>query len=495
VLASDIGLPRSLVHTDYGKLAPRLGVAWRITEKTVVRGGYGFFFPTSAAQGMRDAMATNPFNQTRTTTASAAAPLSPWPDANSHGFSPLTGGAVNRLGGTPAFNTVPVDLKEARIEQFSATVEREIGWKTTFRASYLGTRMHNLITGRDLNMLAPNNTPFGTSTGDGVTACEPSNFDCDYSDADLARQPFPGLGDYMASYGNFGHGRSDALQLESQRRFSSGFEFNATYMLIQQKATAVDSANATLGGTAYNQFKPENDYSIDSFVPRHRFIAYSIYQLPIGHGRKYGSKMSKWVDAIAGSWQTSWQWFIKSGTGFTPYWVCDDCGPATPGNLGSAFTDAVGDFNSNSYRPFVVGNPTKKSGNRIWDPAAFTVPSVGADVLDNPTVARRNTLFGPGTWGANLGVHKVFRFGEKVKADLGADFNNLFNHPLFSPDQGGESISQLGNFSIHVDPATRRILPITDITPNPDFGRLLTSYSQEGVDSRRTVRLKLRITF
>ena len=76
VLASDIGLAASLVHTDYGKLAPRLGIAWRVNDKTVLRGGYGFFFPTSAAQGMRDAMATNPFNQTRTTTASAAAPLS-----------------------------------------------------------------------------------------------------------------------------------------------------------------------------------------------------------------------------------------------------------------------------------------------------------------------------------------------------------------------------------------------------------------------------------
>ena len=127
--------------------------------------------------------------------------------------------------------------------------------------------------------------------------------------------------------------------------------------------------------------------------------------------------------------------------------------------------------------------------------AAFTVPSVGADVLDNPAVARRNSLQGPGTWGVNLGLNKSFRFGERVRANLGADFNNLFNHPLFSPDQGGESIANLGNFSIHVDPATKRILPITDVTRNPDFGRLLTSYSQEGVDARRMVRLKLRITF
>src|SRR5207249_2927156 len=103
------------------------------------------------------------------------------------------------------------------------------------------------------NMIAPSDVPFGTTTGDGVTACEPDDFDCDYSVSDLARQPFPGLGDYMASYGNFGHGRSDALQLEFARR-GRGLTFNAAYTLLDQKSTAVDSGNSSLGGTAYNQF-------------------------------------------------------------------------------------------------------------------------------------------------------------------------------------------------------------------------------------------------
>ena len=47
--------------------------------------------------------------------------------------------------------------------------------------------------------------------------------------------------------------------------------------------------------------------------------------------------------------------------------------------------------------------------------------------------------------------------GERVRADLGAQFNNLFNRPLFSPDQGGESIANLGDFNIHVDPVTKRM--------------------------------------
>src|SRR6185369_15734656 len=173
----------------------------------------------------------------------------------------------------------------------------------------------------------------------------------------------------------------------------------------------------------------------DAFVSRHRFIAYGIVESPYGRGRKYGSQMSKWFDAIAGGWQSSWNMFAKSGTGFTPFWTCDNCGPALPGNVGSSFIDAVGDFNyGTSFRPLVTGNAQRRNGDQIFDPAAFTVPSVGADAIDNPKTAKRNFLTGPGTWGVNLGIQKSWQLTERVRMNLGADFNNIFNHPLFSPD-------------------------------------------------------------
>jgi hypothetical protein len=53
----------------------------------------------------------------------------------------------------------------------------------------------------------------------------------------------------------------------------------------------------------------------------------------------------------------------------------------------------------------------------------------------------------------------------------------------------------VGDFNISVDQKTGHLLPITDVTPNPVFGRLINSFSQEGIDSRRTIRLRLRITF
>jgi hypothetical protein len=177
-----------------------------------------------------------------------------------------------------------------------------------------------------------------------------------------------------------------------------------------------------------------------------------------------------------------------------------------PGNVGSGALDAVGDFNGTSIRPVVVGNPYKKSGNQIWDPNAFDLPSFGATLFSDAQVAKRNLLTGPGTWGVNLGIHKNFHIGERVIAEIGADFNNIFNHPLFSPDSdtggGGGTFAQLGDFSVGVDPATQKVIVGLDpdsgeplLNRNPDFGRKLSTFSQEGVDSRRTTRLRLRITF
>lgn len=498
--ADKAGLPRSLVNIDWGKVAPRLGMAWRLGEKSVLRAGYGFYFPTSAAQGMRDALATNPFNQGITVDNSD--PLNPiqgWP-GSTHGISPISGGTARTLSGQPSANSIPFNLKEPRIDQYNVTFEREIGWQTALRASYLGTTMRGLITGKDLNMIPPSDTPWGTSIGDGVTACDPvNNGDCQPSPADLARTPFGELGDYLAAYGNFGHGQSNALQLEAKRRFAGGLMFDANYTLLDQKASAVDSGNSTLGGTAYNQFKPESDYGIDSYIPRHRFIVYSVWELPVGRDRKFGSSLTKVADALIGGWETSWQMFAKSGTGFTPYWICNDCEPIWPGNVASGFIDAIGDFGvGGTLRPFLIGqNPQQKSGDQYFNADAFDVPSVGADVLDSPKVAKRNMLYGPGTWGLNFGVHKVFRFGERVRADLGAQINNLFNHPLFSPNQDGQDgdFANLGDFNLTVDPNTLKLMPITDVNRNPNFGRLITSYTQEGVDCRRTVRLMLRFTF
>ena len=495
VTADEAGVGRGLIKTDRNNFAPRIGIAWRLGDKNVVRGGYGIYYPTSAAQGMRDALATNAFNQSVTKRGTQGLPGG----INPRGITPFSGGTISVGDPTDftalAANAIPFDLQTPRYEQFNATFEREFMGNIGLRVSYVGSRQHGLIAGRDLNEIPPNNIPFGIRNEDG-DLCDPiDEGDCIVSPQDAARRPFPRLGDFLATYGNTGHGRSHAFQLEINRRFSRGLLFNVSYTLLDQKSSGTDVGNSSLGGTAYNQFNPDVDFGRDSFVSRHRLVSYGTYQLPVGRDRAYGKSMAKWTEAVAGGWDLSWNMFAKSGTGFTPFWVCNSCGNFGffgPGNVGSGFIDAIGDFSSNTYRPTVVGNPyANLSGDQFFNPAAFGLPPLGADLFDNPAIAKRNFLTGPGTWGVNLGVRKYFRFSETTRLEVGADFNNVFNHPLFSPLD--TFFANIGDFDVAVTPAGQ--LEIVNVNLNPDFGRNNISFSQEGIDNRRSVRLRLRLSF
>jgi len=80
----------------------------------------------------------------------------------------------------------------------------------------------------------------------------------------------------------------------------------------------------------------------------------------------------------------------------------------------------------------------------------------------------------------------------QTRAEVGADIQNILNHPMKSPDN--YDIGVLGDFGMQVNPTTLKP-EIEYVTPNPDFGRLITSYPQDGVASHRMVRLRLHITF
>ena len=261
------------------------------------------------------------------------------------------------------------------------------------------------------------------------------------------------------------------------------------------------------------RLQPDSDYGQDSFTSRHRIVAYAVADLPYGRGRKFGANSSKLVDAFIGGWQGTTNLFWKTGTGFTPFYDCDNCDPVIPGNVASGTLDAVGDFNATSVRAIISGDPRSgvPSGFQ-WNPNAFKVPDItGNNFFTQSGLATRNALIGPSTYGINLGVHKTFAFTERIGLQLGADVNNVLNHPMLSPDQndGGGCegcFANVGTIHINVAQTTGtpgnqpKLLPVdvTDpnqYTPNPDFGRVFRSYSQEGITSNRQIRLRARLTF
>jgi hypothetical protein len=508
---SGLGVGRGLVRPDRSDFGPRVGAAFKLTNKNVIRGGFGLYYPTSSAHIYRDPIATNPFSQAVSKRGPAGSLLGRWPvGGETSGVAPLTGGVVSGFGNTPSANYVPVDLKNPRVYEWNGTFEHELPHQATVRLSYIGAHQTGQIVGVDLDMIAPSNNPFGTTTGDGVTPCDPvNNGDCNYSDADNARIKFPLLGDFVTGYKNFGHSFTSSFQAQAEHH-SNGITFSLAYTYLDQKSSGLDNGNDSLGGTAYNPFQPDSDYTMDSFTSRHRVVAYGIFDLPFGRGQRYGGSSSRLTEALIGGWQASFNMFAKTGIGITPYWQCDDCDPITPGNVASGAIAAVGDFDSSTFRPLRVGNENQGVAKGFkWNPSAFTVPTIGSDLFTNPAAVKRNALIGPGTYGVNLGAHKIFHINDRMTIQIGADIDNLFNHPMLSPDQNaaGGSFSQLGDFNLLVDQSTAapgtqpKLLPIsTDPTSgnlnlNPSFGQLNQSFSQEGISGNRTIRLRCRLTF
>jgi hypothetical protein len=499
VFANQVGLGRSLVHTDRTDINPRIGAAYRLTNQSVIRGGYGIFTPTSTAHIIRDPLATNTFNQTYTKrTVAGAPPIQGWPtQGEGSATSPNAGGTASGFGNTPTANSVPVGIRNPRLQQWNATFEQQLPFESSVRFSYIGAYISGETTGRDLDMIAPSNDLFGVTTGDGVTICDPANLgNCAYSAADQARLRFPALGDFVTAFGNSGHGLTTSFQGQVQRQ-AKHLTLSIAYTYLQQKSTGVDTDNDSLGGDAYNQLDPDSDYGTDSFVSRHRVVAYGVADIPFGRGRHFGGDMSKWTDAVIGGWQTTFNLFAKTGTGFTPFYYCNDCDPVFPGNIASGAIDAVGDFGG-GFRAKTIGNVKSGTSKTIqWNAAAFDFPDTGATLFSDPNNARRNSLIGPGTYGVNLGLHKSFGITERIAVQIGADADNVFNHPLLSPDSNSsDDFSNVGSFTVHLDPTTGAILPLaTDFTPNPDFGLKYQSVTQEGVDNRRSIRLRARVTF
>jgi hypothetical protein len=161
--AAEAGVGPSLVNNDANNFSPRVGFAWRVSPATVIRGGTGLFYPTAAAQGIRDALSRSPFrygirhNQ----------------PTLSRGFTTGTVSPRSFFG----VNAVDLNLQSPQVLQYNITLERDLGAQFGVRVSFLGSEMRNLLVNRDLNTM-----PASTDV-----------FDLD-DPADHARLPYPDLG-------------------------------------------------------------------------------------------------------------------------------------------------------------------------------------------------------------------------------------------------------------------------------------------------------------
>jgi len=370
---------------DLHNFRPRASFAYRLNDKTVIRGGYGEFSESFSYNSWLNNGGPFQITQTYTNAITDGVPLLSFPNAFPSSLS---------LAAIPSQSITAYPQKQdfGAIRQFNFTLERE--WRGLgLRASYIGTRGSGLNYSLNVDKPLPSTTPF-------TSAAYPI-------------QPFTGVTEYRQD----GQLRYNSLQFEVSRRMGQ-FTFDASW---------------TWSNTMYNYGITENPYALDRWerdqYARRQYIPMSAtWLLPFGKGRHYLTGAPRAVDAVVGGWNLQAIGTLASGTYFSPSFT-----GTNPSNT-----------NSSGGLPDCLSNGNLPNGTRTWNqwfnPAAFAIPQPGH--FGN---CGGDTLVGPGIYVMHASLSKDFVITERLKASLTGQFSNIFNHPSLgsgTPPTPNTSINQ-----------------------------------------------------
>jgi hypothetical protein len=416
--ASQAGLPESL-RTAPVRFMPRFGFAYRpFDNKTVFRGGYSIY-NTEVLGSIYYALtgtlqsATYTYNNTITN----GVPAIVWPNVRTGGS-----GVVASAPGTDYFGTAnQINYKDPYSEQWNFSIDRDLGFNTGLRISYIGMETHDLVWAPNLNQ---------------------SNYSTTYyTQQPLSSRPFPNWG--VVNTRAIGANSSyNAAQLEVNHRYKSGLTLNSAYTFAKDLADNqgytpgngnFSFAGENAGSRTMDALDLKHEYGSVFGVRKNRWITSAIYDLPVGRGRQFGSSMNRLFDGIVGGWQFSSIFLWQSGPYMSPYF-----GGGDPSGTGSGII-------GRAQAPDLVGNPTlsNPTAGNWFNAAAYTCPGVPGWQVGTPCLigtqgngapigrfgnAGISTVVGPGMVNLNAGLSKSFLITESVKIRIQGSFTNVLNH-------------------------------------------------------------------
>jgi hypothetical protein len=396
-----------LGHSPLTNFSPRLGFAYQLTPKLVVRGGYGLFyggFENSTIETYVD------FPFQFNLTYPNLVPNAPVTFPNGSiatletGLSaiPLTPASVEPGG--VSFTGEDYHMKMPYTQGYNFTLQYQLSANDTVQAGYVGNTVRHL--GIYINPNSPSEIlPPGLNS-------------FDYS-------PYPDFPNGF-TYSSFaGDSFYNSLQLNYERRFSQGLSVLANFTWSKCRTDAVDVLNGT-ALTGYRApllpgFGIQGDYGLCDFNIPKVFHLSGVYELPVGHGRQFLSHSGKAVDAVLGGWSTNWILTLQNGQ---------------PGTVPCAISTTSG-FGCNA---FLVPGQSVTAGphnvNQWLNPAAFTSPPVATSIGQSdysPLGGAPTQFLGPGFHRLDFSLFKSFQFTERTRLEFRSEFFNLTNTPNFSP--------------------------------------------------------------
>jgi hypothetical protein len=375
VLALFRNQPVGFSQTHYNAIEPRLGVAYSINEKTILRASSGIFH-NRVTLNDSSLLGGNPPFQPQVSV------------SNGLVDSPGAGGAANL-----PFSMTAQDLTFNHPTSYvwATGVQRELPFGFVLDATYVGRIGRYLQRERNINQLLP-----GTlQANPGVNIA--------------ALRPYLGYGAIRLAE-NAGRSTYHGLQISADRRYSNGLKVGAAYTLSK----SMDNSS-TKRDVVWNTYDDTSYWGPSTFDRRHVLNVYYIYDLP------FGKDQNTLLKNIAGGWQVSGASFFRTGTPFSVARTNDIAGVGD-GNFFQPY-NLVGDpLGGNANRQFSAG-----SGNdqNYWiDPAAFAAPAAGT--FGN---APRNLVYNPGEQNWDIAFFKNFRLKGTQKLQFRAEIFNFPNHP------------------------------------------------------------------
>jgi hypothetical protein len=386
--------PQDIYKKAFG---PRIGFAYAINDKTVLRGGYGIFYEPLKEGSFADQDGLGFFNK-QTIKLGNGGPIQIdngvtriFP--NSGPFTPEGQNGSNGVILVPANTGRPAD-----IQTWNLDIQRQITSNLSVSVAYVGSKGTHLPA---LNIIPNQVNPKYLSLGNDLTVdttclagAPPPAPQCPLAIAagvklpyptftgniNKALRPFPQYGDFNQEDNSFtpdrtGNSTYHAMQVQVDKRFAQGLSFLVSYT-VSKNLTDADSAGPGVGGfVGTNEFIGQNSYNrraekaVSSLDIPQSLVASFFYELPVGHGKRY-LNVNGAADRVVSGWYVSSILQYKSGT---PTEVYGPCG-GTAGDVlfgGCHFTGnarvnvipGVNQTNKSHFDPFTTP---------FWNPAAFS---------------------------------------------------------------------------------------------------------------------------
>jgi hypothetical protein len=432
VFAGVDGSPRTQFETDTNNISPRIGGAYQLNDKTVLRSGYAHVYGPSYQQANGT---VGPFGfRTENLWVSTIDGITPFrrlSDPYPDGFRTSPGASEGLLTGVGGGLQAPLrdGSRTPWNRQWHVTLQRELPWRTAVEVAYVGTEGHDLQTnsesgvnlnqldpqhmslGSQLNQLVPN--PFFGVINSGILV-SPT-----ISRAQLLR-PYPQFTDIIPLQNTGSTSMYHALQLSVNRRMSGGLMLAGSYAWSKAEEE---------GESHQNSYDIAASRSVASYDIPHRLVLSALYELPFGRARRFGASAPAVLDAVLGGWQINGIVTIQSGTPLT----------VSASNTAGLFNPVTrANWNGQDSR---LDTSREDRLQRWFDtsvfsqPAAFTFGNAGATFPRLRTDAVRNV---------DLSLFKHFDMPGRIRLQARIEAFNALNYVQFGSPNTSVTSSSFG---------------------------------------------------